>query len=306
MTDRTTWRWMFWSTSIFQVVMMGYSFITFRETYAPLLLKRRAKSLRQATGQAYQTLEERLIGDRSVLYIVTRALTRPLRLLAMHPIIQVVSLISAFHYGLLYICLSTFAELWLQRYGQSREMSGLHYIACTLGEVLGSQIGAGLMDRLFYRTQRRPGGNNHNHNHEHQQQNHSPEDRIPLAIPGAVIAPLGLVLYGWAAQYRLHWAAVDAGMVVATFGMQVGSMALHAYVMDAYPEHTSSALAASQFVKSLTAFLFPLFAPAMYAGLGYGWGNSVLTLAGLVIGVPAPLVIWFFGARLRARAESSF
>jgi len=67
--------------------------------------------------------------------------------------------------------------------------------------------------------------------------------------------------------------------------MQIAGMPLQAYVIDAYHEHTSSALAATQFLKSMTAFAFPLFAPRMYDVLGYGWGNSMLGFAGLGLGL---------------------
>lgn len=79
-----------------------------------------------------------------------------------------------------------------------------------------------------------------------------------------------------------------------------------AYIIDSYGEHTSSAMAASQFIKSLTAFLFPLFAPGMYQALGYGWTNSVLALAGLVLAIPLPIFVWKYGARLRAKAASTY
>lgn len=79
-----------------------------------------------------------------------------------------------------------------------------------------------------------------------------------------------------------------------------------AYVIDAYAEHTSSAMAAIQFVKSLTAFLFPLFAPSMYHALGYGWANSLMALVGATLAVPLPILIWKKGAQLRARAMSTY
>lgn len=298
MAARTTWRWMFWATSIFQAVMILVSFTTFHETYAPYILQKEAKRLRRETGDhRYQTLHERLhTGQSKFSSVLLKTLTRPLRLLTSHPIIQVVAVISAFNYGLLYIVLSTFSTLWTDHYGQSVEISGLHYIACALGELAGSQLGAWLMDRLFVRMRARSANG----------ATHTPEFRIPLTFLGAFLSPLGLFVYGWTAQHHVHWAAVDAGIFLAMFGGQIAGMPLQAYVIDTYGEHTSSALAAMQFGRSLTAFLFPLFAPKMYLVLGYGWGNSMLAFAGLLIGFPAPLVMWAYGARLRARAVSSY
>lgn len=79
-----------------------------------------------------------------------------------------------------------------------------------------------------------------------------------------------------------------------------------AYIIDIYGDHISSATAANQFMRSLGAFLFPLFAPAMYDALGYGWANSVLALAGVVLGLPLPLFIWKYGAKFRAKAKSTY
>ncbi|KAJ6138296.1 hypothetical protein N7471_004782 [Penicillium samsonianum] len=295
MAGRTTWRWMFWATSIFQAVMVLVSFTVFHETHEPRIIRSRAERLRRETGnQQYYTEDERLHSNKSPYFVLGRALMRPLRLLAFHPIIQIASVISAFYYGILYIVLSTFSDLWIKQYGQSVEISGLHYIACALGEIVGSQIGAKAMDHLYRRQNSR------------SNTEHVPESRINLLFPGALLGPLGLFLYGWAAQNRLHWVVVDIGIFISMLGMQMTGMPLQAYVMESYPEHTSSAGAASQFMRSLTAFLFPLFAPKMYEVLGYGWGNSTIAFIGLVFGLPAPLALIYFGATLRAKARSSF
>ncbi|KAF4992156.1 hypothetical protein FGRMN_7362 [Fusarium graminum] len=293
MTYRVSWRWMFWSTSLFQVAMAALSFTIFRETYAPIILKLRAKKLRKETGQPYYTYEERIQEERSPAKVLGQAMTRPLRLLAFHPIIQVTAVISAIDYGLLYIVLTSFAELWAQHYGQSVEISGLHYIACALGELAGSQLGASLMDYWYRRMEHRSGGQ------------HLPEHRVPLMLLSAFVAPVGFIVYGWCAEYRVHWSWVDVAMFITMAGMQFDGMPMQAYVMDSYPDHTSSAIAAEQFPRSLAAFLFPLFTPQMYASLGYGWGNTAVAFVKLVFGVSAPLLIWKYGARLRARATSS-
>ncbi|KAJ1323671.1 peroxisomal isopenicillin N importer-like protein [Microdochium nivale] len=340
MAYRTTWRWMFWATSIFQAVMVAMSFLCFRETYAPAILQRRAKRLRETTGDSrYQTVFERLEVDKSLISRLSLALSRPLRLLVFHPIIQVTSVMSAFNYGLLYILLSSLAEIWSGQYHQSVEMSGLHYIACAAGEIIGSLIGGKLLDTLYpimkarFRTTSRPDPTtpemlerqtSHDpHIHfspatlgnvqaaaaaEEEENDHqpAPELRVPLILPGLALASLGFLAYGWTAASGTHWAAVDAGVLLATLGMQLSGIPRQAYVMDAYPDHTSSALAASQFLQSLAAFLFPLFAPGMYACLGYGWGNSLLGLLGLLVGGPMVVGLWRYGARLRARATSSY
>jgi hypothetical protein len=49
--------------------------------------------------------------------------------------------------------------------------------------------------------------------------------------------------------------------------------------------------------------VFPLFVPSLFGSLGYGWGSSVLGLVAVVIGVPAPLIVWFLGERLRGTSR---
>ncbi|KAI3321836.1 MFS general substrate transporter [Xylariaceae sp. AK1471] len=294
--EYTTWRWIFWSTSIFQAVMIAVSFDVFRETFGPLILMRRAARLRKETGnQQYYTEYEHQIKDQSVLQVVGRALSRPLRMLIFHPLVQITAVISAFSYGTLYIVLSSFANLWSSYYHQPLAISGLHYIACALGELVGSQVCGRLMDVLFRRMKSRSSNGEH-----------LPEFRIPLTLPGAIIAPIGLFIWGWTAQYRVHWIAVDIGIFVNLFGSQVTDIVLAAYVIDAYPEHTSSAIAATRFLESLAAFLFPLFAPSLYRSLGYGWGNSTIAFISLALALPAPFIIWAYGARLRKRAASTY
>lgn len=226
----TTWRWMFWSTSIFQGFMSLVSLVAYHETYVPSILGQRASKLRRETEDArYHTVYERLDSEHSAAKLIYQAMTRPLRLLAFHPIIQIASLISAFWYGTLYIVLSSFSTLWTSYYGEAVSTSGLHYIACALGELVGAQAAGPLMDALYrYMVDHSP------------DKKHRPEFRIPLSYPGGLLAPLGLFIYGCTAQYRVHWIAVDIGVFVFSAAGQVNGMPLQAYIIDAYPDHVSS------------------------------------------------------------------
>lgn len=258
--------------------MVIFCFIKFHETYPQVILEQRAK---------------RLDRKKSLPSALVRALSRPLRLLATHPIIRFCAAILAFNYGNIYIVLSSFAQLWISQYKLSVELNGLHYLACALGELVAALCRGHFMDwsygYMFAKSAR-----------------HVPKHRILLKFPRSTIFCLGLFIYVWAAQYHIHWILVDIDIFLSMFGMQLMLLPLQAYIMDLYPEHTSSALAAVQFPQSLAAFLFPLCVPSLYEALGYGWGNSTLAFVGLVLGVPAPLIPWLYGAKLRDKAQSSY
>jgi MFS family permease len=274
--EYSNWRWMFWATTILQAVLVLASLGMFHESYTPVLLRRRAEKLRRETGEAhyYADIERKEYGH-TTLWRVRRSLTRPLRLLIFHPIIQLQALLAGINYGLLYFALASFSALHVSAYGDSIAISGLHYIAICTGTVSGSQIVGPLMDYVYKRLKTRF--------------TDVPELRVPLLLPGALFVPIGFLIYGWAAQYRLYF-----------------DTTLGAYVMDAYPEHISSASAATQVLRSLLAFGFPLFSEGLYKTLGYGWGNSLLAFLSIGIALPATGILWHFGAKLRAKRESSY
>lgn len=271
--------------------MIVASLYVFEETYAQTLLQRKAAKLRKETGDDRYYIEGQ---DRTTRATLQRSLSRPMRLLLFHPIVQMQALLSGFYYGITYLVLSTFSELWVSQYNESISISGLHYIAMCLGEVVGAQVGGILLDTIYRRAkQRSPSGDV------------APEHRVFAMAPGAFFGAAGLFLYGWAAQNHLFWLIVDVGAALQALGLTFGGQAIQAYIIDSYPKHTSSASAASQLFRSLAAFGFPLFAPTMYERLGYGWANSVLAFVCVGIAILPPLFIWRFGERLREKAKST-
>ena len=76
--------------------------------------------------------------------------------------------------------------------------------------------------------------------------------------------------------------------------------------MDSYSDYTASAMAAAQLLRNFAAFAFPLFTPQLYGSLGHGWGNSLLAFIFMAIGIPAPLILWKFGAKLRSKGKAQW
>jgi hypothetical protein len=57
-------------------------------------------------------------------------------------------------------------------------------------------------------------------------------------------------------------------------------------------------------VKDIAGFTFPLFAPSLYNTLNYGWGNTLLVIIAIILGLPMPWILWKYGAKLRDTGSS--
>ncbi|KAK9326650.1 major facilitator superfamily domain-containing protein [Lipomyces starkeyi] len=287
--ENTSWRWVFYATSIADAAIQVSGIFFLRETYAPKLLYNKCERLKRQTGNPYLYTEYQH-PSHTLSAKLTSSVIRPFRLLGTQPIVQVLSIYMAYIYGLMYLVLSTFPTLWTNRYHENLGISSLNYIALGVGFFIGAQLCAQINDRIFRRLKARNKGQE------------KPEYRIPLMVPGSILVPVGLFWYGWTAEARTHWILPDVGACLFAMGTIVAFQCIQTYLVDAYTRYAASAIAAATVLRSLAAFGFPLFAPTMYKALDYGWGNSVIAFAALGLGIPAPLLLWRFGETLRKRS----
>jgi len=288
-TENTTWRWTFWATTIADGLIQIIGVVFLRETYPPKLLHRKAEQLRRNTGNtALRTEFEH--PERSLANTLKVGFIRPFRLLGTQPIVQVLALYMAYLYGLLYLVLASYPTLWSNVYHERIGIGGLNYISLGVGFFFGVQITAPLNDATFRRLKKK---NN---------DTPLPEFRVPLMIPGSLLVPCGLFIYGWSAQYHTHWIVPNLGAALFSAGVIVCFQCIQTYLIDSYTRYAASAVGAATVLRSLAGFGFPLFAPAMYDKLDYGWGNSVLGFVAVAIGFPAPFLLWMYGKRLRERS----
>ncbi|KAB8205446.1 major facilitator superfamily domain-containing protein [Aspergillus parasiticus] len=279
-----------WITEPAGVVgVVGFVFI--RETYVPVLLKQRQHHVSRDETSGSNTSE-------SLMTRLRLASVRPLQFFVTEYIIMVVAIYMAAVFGVLYILLSTYPKVWTQEYDERPGIGALNYISLGLGYVLGSQINACSSDAIYRRLLVR-----RNANEPQSSAKGEPEFRVPPMFVGSVLIPIGMFWYGWSVQAHTHWVMPNIGSFIFFLGSITCMQSMQAYVIDSYAEYAASGLAAAVLLRNIAAFGIPLFAPYMYDSLHYGWGNSVLGFASVVIGIPSPFLFWIYGKKIRGRSK---
>ncbi|KAM0746254.1 MFS polyamine transporter [Meredithblackwellia eburnea MCA 4105] len=274
------YRWVFFSTTIACALVQVFGLLYLRETYAPVLLAREARNVKRELGlpadsDKVQTIFEVKIGKKTSSQILTQGLIRPFQMFRKESIIQILSLYMATIFGIIYITIVSTTPIFTGIYKESIGVASTNFVAQGLGFFIWAQVQGRLTDKVYKKLKEENGGVGR------------PEFRLPLMLPGSIFLPLGLLLYGWGAQKKLHWIVPDIGLFLIAAGMIGVFQCMTTYLVDAFTMFAASALAAATCLRSLCGFGFPLFAPYLYKSLGFGWGCTILGGIAIVIGWPA-------------------
>ncbi|KAJ5833215.1 hypothetical protein N7474_001526 [Penicillium riverlandense] len=285
------WRWVFWVLTISGGTMTSLVMIFNRETNPVVLISRKTVRLQKEYNRpdlrSYYTAKSNF-RSMSNTYQLLHSLTTPLRLLFRSPIVSMLALYIAFIYGCLYLLFTTVTDVFQDTYGWSLQISGLSYIGLGLGFITGQSVFGLLSDKIILRLKSRNAGV------------FEPEMRLPLSIVFAFFVPISFFWYGWAVEAKTHWIVPIIGLVPFAFGFVGIFGTLQTYVIDSYPLHAASGIAAITICRSLFGALLPLAGPSMYQRLGYGWGNSLLGFITLAM-IPMPAIFKRFGGSLRKK-----
>ncbi|KAJ9271554.1 hypothetical protein DTO212C5_2346 [Paecilomyces variotii] len=278
------WRWVFWLLTILSGATIIAQLLFMRETYAVTILARKTKRLQKQTGN-YQ-LRSRLDTGISPRLVLTRAIVRPTKMTLLSPINILLSVSSAFVYGMFYLLLTTFPLVFSETYGFSTGISGLTYLGLGVGNIAG-MITFTLTSDRYIKARAAEG-------------KLKPEDRLPLLIAAGPLMAAGLFWYGWSAQAHTHWIVPIIGSALFGFGSMSFFMPVMGYLVDAFTVYAASALAANTVLRSIGGALLPLAGRSMYKTLGFGWGNSLLGF--VTVGFcPLLIMLYKFGETVRVK-----
>lgn len=111
-----------------------------------------------------------------------------------------------------------------------------------------------------------------------------------------------MLWWGWSGEAEVHWFVPNMESFVFAVDVYICYGSVSAYTIDTYTRYGASAISTNLIARNLTAALFPLFAPYMFEALGFGLGSTALAGGFAVVETVAVVVLWFYGAKLRAHS----
>ncbi|KAH9944642.1 MFS general substrate transporter [Amylocystis lapponica] len=284
------WRWVFWVMMIFAGVCTLFVFLL-PETYAPVLLQKKAQRLRKADPIANAALyAEHERTDWSWRNLIHRTLYRPFEMLMVEPVLLLITLYLSLVYGVIYALFEAVPVIFVETRGFNIGQSGLIFVGVGIGTTLGSVMFLPLSRRypeLMVKWRGFP----------------PPEQRLFGAMIGGPALVIGSFWLGWTGAYPgVPWYVPAMGIIPIGMSVSLVFISFMTFVVDTYLQYTASAFAAMTIVRSMAGAAFPLFTVQMFHKLGIQWACTLIGLLGLLL-APMPFLFYKYGARLRSNSK---
>ncbi|KAG0652457.1 putative transporter [Hyphodiscus hymeniophilus] len=282
------WRWTEWLVAIMGFVAFFLDLFFLEETYPPQILVSKAAELRRRTKNwgIHAKQEEIEIDFHELL---TKNLSRPMRLLVTEPIVLLLSIYMAFIYGLLYLFLTAYPIVFQEIHGMSGGVGGLPYFGMVIG-----MLCAGVYIVLTQPSYNRKLAANNGVP--------VPEWRLPPVIIGGLSFAGGLFWFGWSGyKADIPWIVPTLSGLLTGFGLLSIFLQSLNYLVDAYLMFAASAIAANTLIRSLAGAGFPLFSQYMFAALHVNWAGTLLGCVALLL-VPIPVCFLLYGEKIRRKS----
>ncbi|KAI5467634.1 major facilitator superfamily domain-containing protein [Mariannaea sp. PMI_226] len=286
---KSGWRWVMGFLAIFSGTVWIFGSLLVPETYAPVLLRKRAAELSKRTGKHYISIIEHKQGKTSLKVATKTALSRPWILLFKEPIVLLLSIYMAIVYGTLYMLFAAFPIVYQQGRGWNTGVGGLAFLGIMVGMLfaIAYTIPA---NKRYVKISKEHGGFA------------PPEARLTGAMVGSIALPIGLFWFAWTNSPSIHWIVSIAAGVPFGFGMVLVFLSIMNYLIDAYTIFAASVLAANSVLRSCFGAAFPLFTSYMYRDLGVHWASSIPAFLALAC-VPFPFLFYKYGHVIREKCK---
>ncbi|KAF5858581.1 hypothetical protein ETB97_004266 [Aspergillus alliaceus] len=279
------WRWAEYIEGIVALSLSVICFLCLRETYAPVLLKRKAQKLRKETGDSryWNPHENVKINSENHIHKVHE----PMLFTELQ--VTFVALYASFTYALIYLTLEVFPIVF-------EEHRHWHLVPSTL-PFLGILVGVSCAALVNFLNQPR-------YKRAIQKNNGKPvpEARLPPIFIGGILLTGGLFWFGWTAATRYPWPLPVVGGGLIGTGFTIVFQQCLNFLVDAYGPYAASAVSANTILRSILACALPMAARPMFENLGIAPASSLL--GGIsCLALPVPFLLMKYGAVLRKKSR---
>ncbi|CAI7596529.1 unnamed protein product [Penicillium glandicola] len=289
-TAKKGWRWAMWEILWLSGPVLVLMAVCLPETSANNILLRRARRLRRITGNSNISSQYEITQNNKAFYnVLIDSLIKPVEIMVKDPAILFANVYTSLVYGIYYSFFVAFPLVYPTKYGLDAKSVALMFISNIIGCALAMAVyivylWASLMPDRKANGQRA---------HEH---------RLVPALFASFGPPVGLLIFAWTANGKIHWAVSAFGVVLYAGSIFIVLQCVCVYLPLAYPKYAASLFAGNDASRSAVAFVFILFSRSMFVELGINRG--VTLLAGLsILGIFGIFILYFYGAKLRARSR---
>lgn len=282
------WRWIEGIQGLANIPLLICVFFFLPETRGGVRLRKRAKALREATGDERYVAEDDIYTP-DVKSMLKASSVKAVRMLATEPVVFAFGLWIAFCWAVAFMFLSVIPITFSEKRGWSEGVSGLPYISLCVGAALGwgaHHLQMAKYDKLLNDPERTV----------------TPESRLYGAMFGAVWLPIGLFIYSFTQYAFVSWVGPVIGLAPIAFGIYFVFESTYSYTADCYGESASSAIAGQGLMRNTLGAVTPLFASAFFHNLGSQYAGLILALFGTALSL-IPFVMFKYGHKLRARSK---
>lgn len=215
------WRWTQWVPSMMGAVAFILDLLFLEETYPPAILVQKATELRRRTlNWGIHAKQEEIEVDFRAL--VSHNFSRPMRILFGEPIVLLLTIYTAFIYGLLYLFITAYPTVYQQVHGFSPGQSGLPFIGLIVGQFCAG-VFVLAQQPAYMRKLEANGGVA------------VPEWRLPTVAVGGAAFAIGIFWFGWTGfTADVHWIVPTLSGILTGFGLLCIFLQSINYLVDAY------------------------------------------------------------------------